>query len=520
MMYRSHGFRRHRSTPRFRPSRSTVRRLALTGVICAATISTVALDSGGPAASTPGADPAAARPGEGMGQTPSATGEPDAAEAAGERRPPRGKGTNLLLTGIDRRTGISPEVRDRLHVNGEECDCTDVMMLLHISEDGSRASVVSIPRDSYVRFAAHRESAEVAKEGLGGRAGEVTRHRGKINSAFAHGDRDLTVRTVEQATGVRVDHYLQADFASFAAAVDRLEGATVCTDKPLWDRNSGLDLNAGRHRLDGPGALRFARARHVFPPGDLGRVRRQQQLVAGILERLASPELTGDPAKLLRTVYTLRGTVRVDDSLSTERLVELGRDLRGLEKGRTEFATVPIDDFDHRVPGWGSSLTWDKPRATALFEALREDRSLLSERRIQPPPGVRPVGTRPSEVSVRVEGRPSAAAKVASGLRRNGFLVADGGGRATAKGRTEIRYAPHWKAHAAALAEALPGARQRPVAGHSRTLTVRLARGEAPSAHRVATVAYDRSSVEGAPVSAGAFDCDQRQGDGRAAAGG
>lgn len=165
----------------------------------------------------------------------------------------KGSGTNLLVAGLDRRSGMSRKEIQRLHVGGQECGCTDVLMLVHIAADGRRLSVVSLPRDSFVPFARHDHPA----------------HSGKINGAYAHGGRDLTVRTVERATGLRIDHYMEADFRGFVAAVDGLGGAEVCSDRPLRDENSGLDLAAGTHDVDGRHALRYVRARHLNPPGDL-----------------------------------------------------------------------------------------------------------------------------------------------------------------------------------------------------------------------------------------------------------
>ncbi len=167
-------------------------------------------------------------------------------------RPKDRPGTNILLVGLDRRDGIDKATRDRLHVNGQQCDCTDTMMLVHISADRERVSVVSIPRDSYVRFAPHRDTGK----GFGKVKGGTTRHLGKINSAFAHGGPALAVRTVEAVTGVRVDHYAETDFVGFEKADDRLGGAKVCTDKPLRDKNAGLKLAKGTHVLDGNRTLR------------------------------------------------------------------------------------------------------------------------------------------------------------------------------------------------------------------------------------------------------------------------
>jgi LCP family protein required for cell wall assembly len=409
-------------------------------------------------------------------------------------RPVDGPGTTLLLVGVDDRSGLTRRQQRDLHVGGKGCNCTDTMMLLHLSEKGDRVGVVSIPRDSYVPFA---------------RPGDRARHSrpvpeaGKINGAYAAGGPALTVRTVEQATGVRVDHYLEADFAGFTAAVDTVGGATVCTAKWLRDTAAGLDLAPGTHRLDGRGALRYVRARHLAPSGDLGRVRRQQRFVAEALRALADR----DPATLAGTAAGLLRTLRADEDLGVPELLSLARALAAVPPGRTEFATVPIAEFDHRVPGWGSTLRWDRPRAARLFAALGADRPLTGEDAYAlPGPGV-PVAWSPADITVRVSG-PGADA-VRQGLRGSGFRVLAGGDTAAgpAPARTEVRYDPYWQRRAETVAAALPGARMLPVDGHGPTFAVR----PGGARTRVERVVHDRSSVEGAPVTGDRLACGDRR---------
>lgn len=257
-----------------------------------------------------------------------------------------GRGTNILIVGIDSRAGLSRAEKNRLHVGGKGCNCTDVMMLVHLSEDRHRASIVSIPRDSYVEYA--------------GTA--VPARSGKINGAFALGGGPLTVATVEKATGLHVDHYLETGFAGFEQTVDNLGGGTVCTDRPLTDENSGLDIGAGRHHTDGNTTLRYARARHVnLRPGDLGRVRRQQRVVNDLLARLTFEGALASPVRTARTVHTLLKTVRTDARTGPGDLIGIGWALGRLRADRTEFATVPIRLFDHRVPGWAPPSCGTRP---------------------------------------------------------------------------------------------------------------------------------------------------------------
>ncbi|MCF6525359.1 LCP family protein [Streptomyces sp. JJ36] len=469
-----------------RPAGRRLRRTALAGALSAALL-------GGAAVAVT----------EGGNRLPVALALPRTDVFTGERgRPADGPGLTFLLVGLDTRKGIPARERKRLHVGGRGCDCTDTMMLLHVSEDRRRVSVLSIPRDSYVPF---------ARPAAGATPLRPVPRAGKINGAYAAGGPALTVRTVEQVTGVRVDHYLEADFRRFVRAVDALGGATVCTGKPLRDRWSGLDLPAGTHRVDGRGALRYVRARHLPPSGDLGRMRRQQAFLAEAVDRIADEGLLRDPAALARTARALLTTLRADSGLTTERLVTLGRALRGLDSRRAEFATVPLAEFDHRVPGWGSTLVWDRPRAERLFAALREDRPLTGQEAYRlPGPGV-PVAWAPGDVRVRLRTGPEGAAtagRLERGLRDTGFRVRErrpAGPRETPPETTRITYPPREERRARALAAALPGAELHPVRGHPRVLEVRPGRDGV----RVARVVHDRSSVQGRPVTGDTLDCDR-----------
>jgi LCP family protein required for cell wall assembly len=414
-------------------------------------------------------------------------------------RPANGPGVNYLLVGIDRRAGLSRQERKTLHVGGQGCDCTDVMMLMHVSADHRRVSVLSIPRDSYVRFPQDVDRTRLRKP---------LPKAGKINGAFAVGGAALTVRTVEQATGVRVDHYLQADFGSFVRTVDRLGGATVCTPTALHDVNSGLHLSPGVHRLDGHAALRYVRARHVVPSGDLGRMRRQQRFFAEMIDEWSDRGVFSDPVALARTAATLHDSLVVDRKLSVSSLTTLGRALRRLTTADAEFATVPITDFDHRVPGWGSTLVWDHRRAAKLFKAINQDRPLTDRAAYRLPGPGRPVAWPPSKIQVRVHpaaGSGRAATALEKGLRGEGFtvLARPVDVLAAPPQHTRIRFAPHWERQARALSVALPGAVMVPVKGHERAIEVRPAAGQ-----QVGDVVFDRSSVQGRPVGGDTLDCD------------
>ncbi|MFG2975487.1 LCP family protein [Streptomyces sp. NPDC048331] len=398
-----------------------------------------------------------------------------------------GRGTNILVVGIDSRAGLSAAEKRRLHVGGKGCNCTDVMMLVHLSQNRRRASIVSIPRDSYVEYA--------------GATAPAPARSGKINGAYAIGGGPLTVATVEKATGLHIDHYLETGFTGFERTVDNLGGATVCTDRPLQDENSGLDIGAGRHLADGNQALRYVRARHVnLRPGDLGRVRRQQRLVDDLLARLTAEGALAGPISTARTVRTLLKTVRTDERTGLDDLVRIGWALGHLRTDRTEFATVPIRLFDHRVPGVGSTLVWDEARSAALWEALGADRPITGDTRIQPV-AENPAPTDPARFSVRVDD-----ADVAAALRADGFVVTDTSATAPPQrpaGPPVIRYASGQEENAATVAAALPGALLRPDPELDGVLEVSV--GARPV--QVKAVTFDRNVADGAPVTGDRLRC-------------
>ncbi|MEV5378030.1 LCP family protein [Streptomyces nondiastaticus] len=417
-------------------------------------------------------------------------------------RPPvvASKGMNILLVGTDARDRLDPAERERYHLGGAACHCTDTVMLLHLSAARDRVSVISLPRDSYAEIPAHVDRA--------GRPRPA--HPQKLNAAYAEGGPGLTVRTVEQLTGVHVDHYLEVDFISFMRTVDVVGGVQVCSARPLKDPYSGLDLPPGTSTLNGGQALQYVRSRHLDGASDLGRMQRQQRFLAALLHTATDGGALLNPVKFQQLAATLLGSVRADRGFDGETLIGLGRAMKNLSPASAEFVSVPVVSANFPVPRVGSTVKWDDAAAGRLFESVRDDRPLATARPqrqahdakppvpgpalpASPSPSPSVPEAAPGQIRIQVyngSGRRGLARETDRALRAMGFattgLPADAAGPAVR--RTVIEYDPHWDHAVRTLAAALPDAELRPVAGQGPLMKV--------------TVGTDFRAV--APVSPGA----------------
>ncbi|WP_455770471.1 LCP family protein [Streptomyces cinereoruber] len=385
-----------------------------------------------------------------------------------KNRPLAGHGTNVLVVGTDGRDRITPEERAKYRLGGAPCNCTDTVMLVHISEDRDRASVVSLPRDSYAEMPEHTDLTSGEKHQA---------HPVKLNAAYAEGGPALTVRTVESMTGVKIDHYLEVDFTSFMRTVDAVGGVRICTTKPLKDAYTGLDLAPGTHELDGGRALQYVRSRHIDGAADIGRMQRQQKFLAALVERVTSGGVLFNPVRFRAVATSMLGSVRADEGFGTDQMLSLSKAMRGFTPASSEFVSVPVGDMSFPVKGIGSTVKWDAAKAQQLFQALREDRPIASA---QPPaPAKTPkdvvVDVAPDTVRVQVYNGTRTAGlgrKADDALRATGFATT--GAPRTAAGaeraRTVVEYDPRWDRSAKSLAAALPGAELKAVAGRGGTL--------------------------------------------------
>ncbi|MFJ3204970.1 LCP family protein [Streptomyces sp. NPDC086989] len=390
-----------------------------------------------------------------------------------KNRPQAGHGLNFLLVGTDGRDKITPEDKRAYRLGGAPCHCTDTVMLIHLSADRERASVVSLPRDSYAELPAHRDDSSGKEHGP---------HPVKLNAAYAEGGPQLTVRTVENMTRVKIDHYLEVDFTSFMKTVDAMGGVEICTAKALHDDNTGLSLLPGTHRLSGGQALQYVRSRHVDGAADLGRMQRQQRFVAALIKQATGGGVLLNPVKFKEVSSTLLGSVRADRGFGSEQMLALGQALRDFTPSSSEFASVPIGNPSYPVKGIGSTVKWDGPKAEKLFEALRLDRPLVPAapggpaRRPQQQPAVA-VDVPPQQIRVQVENGTridGLGGRVDQALRATGFDTtrAPGNGASRDVKRTVITYDPRWDRSARTVSSALPGSELRAVPGQGRTVLV------------------------------------------------
>ncbi|UGY91772.1 LCP family protein [Streptomyces gobiensis] len=400
-------------------------------------------------------------------------------------RPDTGKGLNFLVVGVDERGTIAAEEKHKYKLGGAPCNCTDTIMLVHLSEDRDRASVVSLPRDSYAEMPPHTYKPTGERHQA---------HQQKLNAAYAHGGPELTVRTVEKMTGVHIHHYLEVGFTSFMRTVDALGGVPVCTVKPLKDKYSGLDLPVGTSQLNGGEALQYVRARSVDGSADLGRMQRQQRFVASVIDKATSSGVLMNPAKFQEVTAAMLSAVRADRDFGSEEMLALGRAMHGFSPASAEFATVPVAKAKYQVPGLGETVKWDDKKAKRLFEALRQDQPLAphkptSSGEPEDPDDAKkareakkraiPVEVAPGTIRVQVDNGTETAGlghRADKELRATGFNTTGIPGNAERQDvkKTEIAYDPRWDRSARSLAVALPGAKLRKVSGQGPLMKVTL----------------------------------------------
>jgi LCP family protein required for cell wall assembly len=198
---------------------------------------------------------------------------------------------------------------------------TDTLMMVHLLAGGRGAYVVSIPRDSWVPIPGH---------GMG-----------KVNWAYFFGGQTLAVRTIEQLTGVRVDHVAVIDWAGFRALTNALGGVTVDIPVTSYDPDNQVTWTKGIHHLDGTQALLYVRDRYGLTNGDFGREARQQNFLRAVFSKLHDSVSLTTPLRLAALAGDLSQAVSVDDTLTDADIEHLLLDMRSLKNGNIEFATVP-----------------------------------------------------------------------------------------------------------------------------------------------------------------------------------
>jgi LCP family protein required for cell wall assembly len=262
-------------------------------------------------------------------------------------------GVNILLAGADSGDSAGPTIA-QLTATGRWTPGTfrsDTIMVLHITADRSHAYLISVPRDSWVDV-----------PGYG---------RNKINAAFSFGGPSLYVRTMEDFTGLRMDHVVVIDWAGFKDLTTALGGVQVYVPETVRDGTTGKVWTKGMHTVAGQEALSYVRQRHGLPGGDLDRIKRQQNLMRSMVQKMLSSGTLKNPVKLTGALRTLAGNVVVDRDFGTGEMRRLALSLRGLRSNGLTFVTVPVKSLD-TIEGQ-SVVRVDLTQVHALFGAVLAD---------------------------------------------------------------------------------------------------------------------------------------------------
>ncbi len=258
-------------------------------------------------------------------------------------------GTNWLITGSDSRAGLTRQQENTLAVGHDISGSrSDTIMLLHVPANGTRPTLVSLPRDSYVPIPGHGDN--------------------KLNAAYAYGGPKLLVQTVQNVTGLPINHYMGIGFGGLVTVVNDVGGVQMCLKAPMKDPKAGLNLKAGCQILNGDQALGFVRTR-AFAEGDLQREQDQRILIKGILSKMTSAGTLANPFAIVPAANGAASAISVDQGTGLSSLVSVAFALRD-----PVTTTVPFGQF--ATTGAGSVVEWNTAAAKQFFDDLAHDQAL------------------------------------------------------------------------------------------------------------------------------------------------
>ena len=252
-------------------------------------------------------------------------------------------GTTYLLAGSDSRADGA--VQDGFN----ESERADSIMLVNVAPNGQKVAL-SIPRDTY---------AEIPGVGWD-----------KINASYAYGGPELLVETVEKLTGLTVNHFVQIGMGAVPDMVDAVGGVELCYDNDADDQYSGLKWTAGCHTVDGTTALQFSRMRYQDPEGDIGRTKRQRQVISKVISSAASPSTLVNPAKTLRVERAGSRSFTVDEDSSVLTVASLVWALRGASSNQM-MGVPPIESLNFTTSAGASAVLLRDTTADDFFAKLR-----------------------------------------------------------------------------------------------------------------------------------------------------
>ncbi len=260
---------------------------------------------------------------------------------------------DILMVGTDSRTDahgnpLSADELASLRAGGDIASNTDTIVLIRVPNDGSSATAISIPRDSYVKvpgigmtkingaYGATKEGKRIEMVNAGKSDAEAETESTKAG-------RQALIKTVAELTGVTVDHYAEVGLLGFVLLTNAVGGVDVCLNEPVDEWMSGANFPAGEQTLNGSNALSFVRQRHDLPRGDLDRIVRQQVFMASLVHKVLSAKTLSNPTKLSELSNAITRSVVLDSDWD---ILKFARQLGDLAGGAVKFETIPVTDLN------------------------------------------------------------------------------------------------------------------------------------------------------------------------------
>ncbi|GAB2973398.1 LCP family protein [Streptomyces pseudoechinosporeus] len=375
---------------------------------------------------------------------------------------------NILIIGTDKRTGKG----NQGYGDANNIGHADTNILLHVSKDRTNATAMSIPRDLIVDIpdCPTKQEDDTTKV-IAGSQGV------RFNTSLGQDGRDpgCTMRTVTEATGIPVDHFMMADFNAVKTLTSAVGGVEVCLTEPVNDKESKLNLPAGTSTVEGEQALAFVRTRKSFGnSGDLDRIKVQQQFLGSLMRKMSSSDTLTSPTKLVKLAEAATKALTVDTGIGkVSTLKDVALELKKVPPKNVSFMTVPV--VDNPTEQVKATVVVDETKAPDVFSMIKDDVSFTAVKKQQQKEkaevAARLKGAKadPADVRVRIlngGAAPGSAQETLTYLQNDeGVLKSENAGNAeTTLKKTTLEYAPDQADQARRLADimGLSGSAMKP----------------------------------------------------------